>query len=114
MIAVLFVCSRNRLRSPTAEQVFSAWSGVACRSAGVDHDADVPLDAETVRWARLIFVMEKSHLAKLRQRFRAELDGQRVIVLGIPDDYDYMDPALVGRLEREVGPYLKRLGAHEP
>jgi UDP-N-acetylmuramyl pentapeptide synthase len=36
---ILFVCSRNRLRSPTAEQVFADWPGVETASAGLSPDA---------------------------------------------------------------------------
>jgi hypothetical protein len=45
---VLFVCSANRLRSPTAEQVFSTWPGIETDSAGISNDADVPLSTEQV------------------------------------------------------------------
>jgi predicted protein tyrosine phosphatase len=30
---ILFVCSQNRLRSPTAEQVFASWPGIEVASA---------------------------------------------------------------------------------
>jgi predicted protein tyrosine phosphatase len=62
---VLFICSQNRLRSPTAEQVFSGYPGVECASAGLNRDADHPLTPELVEWAELIFVMEKAHLTNL-------------------------------------------------
>lgn len=104
---VLFVCSQNRLRSPTAEQVFSQWPGVECASAGVHSSADVPLSAEYIDWADIIFVMERAHRTKMASRFRAALDGKRVICLNIPDDYEYMDPVLVSVLERKVGPFLR-------
>jgi predicted protein tyrosine phosphatase len=55
---VLFVCSQNRLRSPTAEQVFSKWPGIECASAGVQSSADVPLDIELIAWANIIFVVQ--------------------------------------------------------
>jgi predicted protein tyrosine phosphatase len=85
---LLFVCSQNRLRSPTAEQVFSLREDVETASAGLNHDAEVRLSAEWVEWANLIFVMEKTHLSKLRSRFKRQLRGdQRVICLDIPDDY---------------------------
>jgi len=61
---VLFVCSRNRLRSPTAEQVFADWPGIETASAGVDHDADNPLTPELLQWADVIFVMERVHLTQ--------------------------------------------------
>lgn len=103
---MLFVCSRNRLRSPTAEQVFATWPGVETASAGTDHDADVPLTPELVRWAELIFVMEPMHRDKLRQRFRAELTKQRIVCLNIADDYAYLQPELVALLQRKVSPHL--------
>lgn len=106
MKRILFVCSRNRLRSPTAEQVFADWPGVEVASAGTDQDADVPLSAELVVWAELIFVMEPMHRDKLRQRFRAQLSKQRIVCLNIPDDYAYMQPELVALLKRKVMPHL--------
>ena len=99
MKRLLFICSRNQLRSPTAEAVFSG-------RAGLDSDAVVLLSPEQVAWADLIFVMEKTHAAKLRRKFRSVLNGQRVIVLGIPDDYGYMDPALVALLGKKVPNHL--------
>jgi len=103
---VLFVCSQNRLRSPTAEQVFSRRPDIEVASAGTNHDADNPLTAELVEWADIIFVMEKTHRNKLQQRFRASLKKARVICLDIPDEYEFMDPILVRLLETKVSRYL--------
>ncbi|CAN5333980.1 hypothetical protein BH11PSE14_BH11PSE14_19620 [soil metagenome] len=58
MTRVLFVCSRNRLRSPTAEQVFADWPGIEVASAGTASDADVPVTPELLQWAELVLVME--------------------------------------------------------
>jgi len=104
---VLFICSANRLRSPTAEHVFANMPNVETDSAGLKSSADVALSSEQVKWADIIFVMEKRHRAKLSQKYRKHLNGQRVIVLGIPDDYDYMDPDLVKLLQVKVRPYLR-------
>jgi predicted protein tyrosine phosphatase len=103
---VLFVCSRNRLRSPTAEQVFASRGDIEVESAGLAPDADTPLNAELVEWADLIFVMEPMHRRKLQQRFRRHLKRARVICLDIPDDYAFMDPALVTLLEARVPRHL--------
>jgi len=103
---VLFVCGKNRLRSPTAEQVFSTWPGIETSSAGVNADADQPLTGEMVAEADLIFVMEKAHRAKLTRRFRSHLKSARVICLDIPDDYAFMDPELVRILEARVPKFL--------
>lgn len=103
---VLFICSQNRLRSPTAELIFATHPGVECASAGTNHDADSPLTPELVDWADLIFVMEKSHRDKLASRFKSSLSNKRVVCLDIPDNYDYMDPALVRLLRAKVLRFL--------
>jgi predicted protein tyrosine phosphatase len=103
---VLFVCSRNQLRSPTAEQVFSGWPGIEVASAGLDPAADEPITPELIEWADLIFVMEKVHRKKLSAKFRAHLNRQRVICLDIPDEYESMEPALVELLKQRVAPHL--------
>lgn len=103
---LLFVCSQNRLRSPTAEHVFATHPGVETLSAGLNVGADVPLSEELLRWADVVFVMEKRHREKLSREFRQALGGTRVICLDIPDIYEYMDPELVALLEKRVKPYL--------
>lgn len=107
MKTVLFICSQNRLRSPTAEQVFADWPGIETASAGTNNDAETPLDAELVAWADLIFVMERPHRNKLQKKFRKALRG-RVICLDIPDDYEFMDEQLVALLKAKVIPHLPR------
>jgi predicted protein tyrosine phosphatase len=102
----LFVCSQNRLRSPTAEQVFSVWPGIEVDSAGTNNDADNPLTNELVAWADVIVVMEKTHRNKLQRRFRSALSGQRVICLDIPDDYEFMDSALIHLLKIKMARFL--------
>jgi len=106
MHRVLFVCGRNRLRSPTAEQLFAQKPGLEVRSAGLDADADEVLGPELLAWAQTVFVMEAAHRRKLQQRFRRQLRAQRVICLEIPDRYAYMDPELVNLLEARVTPQL--------
>ena len=107
MKRVLFICTQNRLRSPTAEHVFATWPDIATDSAGLGNDADVPLSPEQIAWADVIFVMEKVHRNRLGKRFRRHLNGKRVICLDIPDEYEYMQPELVRLLEAKVGPYLR-------
>ena len=103
---VLFICSQNRLRSPTAEQIFSNRAGIAVTSAGLNNDADNPVTPELLRWADVIFVMEKAHRNRLSSKFKAYLGGKKVICLDIPDEYEFMDPALVRLLETRVSRFL--------
>lgn len=107
---VLFICGKNRLRSPTAEHVFASWEGVETASAGISRDADLPVTAELLDWADTVLVMEHSHRTKLTAQFGASLRGKRVATLGIPDDYAYMQPALVDLLLAKVPKHLPRRG----
>jgi predicted protein tyrosine phosphatase len=92
MKKVLFVCSQNRLRRPTAEQIFSGRRDLEVESAGTNHDADNPLTHELVLWADVIFAMGKAHRTKLQKKFKASLRKARVIRVDIPNDYAFMDP----------------------
>jgi predicted protein tyrosine phosphatase len=103
---LLFLCARNRLRSPTAAQVFASRPGVETASAGLAPDAEEPVTPDHLEWADIIFVMERAHRAKLQRRFRAHLQHARVICLDIPDDYAFMQPALAALLEKRVGPHI--------
>ena len=106
MKKLLFICSQNRLRSPTAEQTFNGIDGIEVASAGLNHDAIEPLTPALLEWADFIFVMEKAHLNRMRKRFGKHLTHQRVVCLDIPDVYDYMDPVLVRLLETRVRRHL--------
>jgi predicted protein tyrosine phosphatase len=59
-----------------------------------------------VRDADVIFVMEKAHRSRLSKRFKADLGRARVICLDIPDNYGFMDPALVKSLQARVTRHL--------
>jgi predicted protein tyrosine phosphatase len=41
---VLFVCTSNRLRNPTAETLFTGWPGLEVSSAGLDPAATRVVD----------------------------------------------------------------------
>lgn len=106
MKKVLFICGRNRLRSPTAEHVFARRGDIEVDSAGLAPDADQPLTDEQANWADVIFVMEKTHRSKLAKRFRGGLKA-KVVCLDIPDVYNFMDPELVKLLQERVTRHLK-------
>ncbi|MDY6924518.1 MAG: low molecular weight protein tyrosine phosphatase family protein [Pseudomonadota bacterium] len=113
MTNLLFLCARNRLRSPTAERVFASRPGVETASAGLAPDAEEPVTPDHLAWADLIFVMERAHRAKLQRRFGPHLNGKRVICLDTPDDYAFMQPELVALLDKRVGPHLPSLSRWE-
>jgi predicted protein tyrosine phosphatase len=86
--------------------VFATWPGIESSSAGLNHDAENPVTPELLAWADLIFVMERAHRNKLSAKFKPSLANKRVICLDIPDDYEFMDPVLVGLLKVKVPRHL--------
>ncbi len=106
MRRVLFICGRNKLRSPTAEQVFSSYPNIEVASAGLSDDSATPVSAELLQWAEVIFVMEKFHRSRLSRRYGKHLKAQRVICLDIPDKFAYMDERLVQLLKATVQRHL--------
>lgn len=106
---MLFLCSRNKWRSPTAERVWWKTPGLSVRSAGLSATAKRRLTSVDVTWADVIFVMEDQHKSRLTRDFRHVLDGTPVHVLDIPDDYKFMDSELVTLLIEGTEPILMGL-----
>lgn len=104
---VLFLCSQNRLRSPTAESIFAGIDGFEVRSAGLNNDAIVSTSPELVEWADYILVMEKSHRNKLKKKYKKHLNKQRVICLDIPDEYEFMDEGLIKLLKNRLEVFFR-------
>jgi len=105
-LKILFVCSLNRWRSPTAERVWARHPRVDARSAGTSSGARHPVSAADLAWADVVVAMEDKHRARLLADFRALLAHKPVHVLDIPDDYKFMDPDLVELLRAPVAALL--------
>jgi predicted protein tyrosine phosphatase len=103
---LLFVCSRNRFRSLTAERIFSGIPGLQVRSAGTQPDARIVVTEGHIGWADIIFLMEKSHLNRLRLKFPQALEGKHTVTLLIPDDYEFMQPDLIDELYAKVSQHI--------
>lgn len=106
-LKLLFICSRNKIRSLTAEKLFEGVPGYQVRSAGTQPEARIVVTPGHLGWADLIFVMEKSHLRRLRQRYPDALDGKQVVTLQISDDYVFMQPELLDELRGKLEPYVE-------
>ncbi|MCU7806639.1 MAG: phosphotyrosine protein phosphatase [Candidatus Thiodiazotropha sp. (ex Semelilucina semeliformis)] len=104
---LLFVCSENRLRSPTGEEVFSKYGGINAIGAGTNNDAETPISGDLIEWADIIFVMEKSHKNKITRKFKSLLKDKRLVCLDILDNYERMDPALVRLLKSKVSRHVR-------
>jgi predicted protein tyrosine phosphatase len=92
---VLFICSRNQWRSPTAEQVFRRHPSLAVRSAGTSRSAKKRVSAELLQWADVICVMEEKHKNRLMAEYGRITAFKPLHVLDVPDDYQFMDPELI-------------------
>lgn len=104
---LLFVCSENRLRSPTGEKVFSRYEGFSAIGCGTNSDSATPISGDLIEWADIVFVMEKSHRDKVAKKFKELLGRRKLVCLDIPDIYEYMDPALVRLLEDRVSRHVR-------
>jgi predicted protein tyrosine phosphatase len=103
----LFICSKNQWRSPTAEKVFRRQAGVEVRSAGTSPGARRRVTEGDLHWADQIFVMEHKHKAQLIARFGDWVSRLPIDVLGIPDEYRYMDPELIDLLKEGVEGFVE-------
>ncbi|MCB9748005.1 MAG: phosphotyrosine protein phosphatase [Candidatus Omnitrophica bacterium] len=103
---ILFICGENKLRSPTAEAIFSGYEDLEVKSAGLNNNSEIKLSAEDIEWAEVIFVMEGKYKKKVQNQFKKYLKGQRLISLDIPDKFKFMDEELVKILKDRVEPYL--------
>jgi len=105
-IKLLFICSRNKWRSLTAEKIFNGVNGYEVRSAGTEPNARIKVTSGHIGWADVVFVMEKKHLRRIRDRFGYILENKKIINLDIPDDYSYMDEELVELLKCRVSEHI--------
>jgi len=104
-IRVLFVCALNRWRSPTAEHLYISDPRLQVRSAGIRSAAKRRVSAKDLAWAEYIFVMDGEQKKWIQESFR-ELTLPPILVLDIPDEYEYMDPRLQHALRSALDPEL--------
>lgn len=96
-INVLFVCSRNRWQSKTAEPIFKDHIKYNVKSAGTSESAEQKISSNLIDWADEIYVMEKKYKRIIERKFGRI--SKRITILDILDDYQYMDLELVKELK---------------
>ncbi len=104
---LLFVCSRNQWRSPTAEALFEGSNIYTARSAGTSDRARVKITPGLINWADRIFVMEKRHAAIMQRNYPDLMADKSIVTLHIPDDYQYMEPELIDILQSRLAEHLE-------
>jgi len=93
-VKILFVCTANRMRSRTAEELYRGDPRFRVKSAGTSVFAQVIINEDLVEWADHIVVMERHHEDKIRKKFSRGRDEMKIHSLGIPDIYFFMDKTL--------------------
>ena len=106
---LLFICSQNKWRSLTAERLFDDHLHYEARSAGTEPGARVRVAAGHLGWADIIFVMERRHADRLREKFAEAVGGKNIVVLRIPDKYPYGDARLIALLHQRLATHLPLL-----
>lgn len=107
-LRVLFICSGNTDRSPTARDVFAADARLDVLAAGLDEDAPRRLSEDDLWWAELVFVMEPRHRDQIRNKYAFWWEERSPIltVLRIPDKFNRGDPELVRMLGDLAAPII--------
>jgi predicted protein tyrosine phosphatase len=110
MKPILFVCSPNLQRSPTAELVYKEIlkekniQDVEVKSAGLLKSAVNVLTNELIKWADKIYVMEEYMKEEIVKKVPEAND--KIRVLNIEDVYFINDPVLRdilrSKLEKEI------------
>ena len=103
---LLFVCSRNIWRSPTAETIYKNRQDHKVKSAGTEPSAKIRVSSKDILWADIIFTMEKKHKQRLLDNFPDETKNKQLVILDIEDDYKYMDEELVEMIKLSVDLFL--------
>jgi len=87
MTKILFICGKNRRRSPSAEEIFAGMDGIEVSSAGTSVEAECTVSADLLEWADTIFVMEQAQRRHLTAHFAHSLKDKKIVCLNIPDRY---------------------------
>jgi len=108
MKKVLFVCTANLQRSPTAEKLFQGWKGTwEAKSAGIMPEPDrKPLSQKLIDWADIVIVMEPMHSQYIEAQFQRSVG--KIHVLNIADVYFRNDPKLKRELLKKVPSILEK------
>ncbi len=104
MSNLLFICSKNQWRSPTAQLLFKNHPIHQACSSGTSDKARIKVNQKLIDWADVIFVMERKHLDIIRQSF--DVTKHEILLLNIEDEYTFGDPELFDLLKISLINYL--------
>jgi protein-tyrosine phosphatase len=94
------------MRSYTAEVIYNSKGLYSTKSAGTERTARIKITKELLLWADIIFTMEEKQAEYIRNEFIKTVRNKKIIVLGIPNNHYFMEPALNQLINNKVDPYL--------
>jgi len=105
---ILFICTANQMRSRTAEEMSRKDPRFEVKSAGTAPFATQEVNQVLLEWADLVVVMEEHHREHIRTRFPEA--AVKMICLGIPDVFFFMDPALIRKIRKSFEKSIRKEG----
>lgn len=103
----LFVCGRNKWRSPTAVSIYKNDQRLNVRSAGMSDKSSHQISEKDIIWADLIIVMENNYKSWILEKYR-DLQLPTIKNLDIPDNYKYNDPELIELIKKGVEYHIQQ------
>ncbi len=109
MANILFICSANKQRSPTAADYFTEkFPSLEFESAGTNRktchkEGTTPVTEELMEWADLVMVMEERHRQLIVKNGGSHFGG-KISVLAIPDRFKYYQKELIALLVTKAEP----------
>jgi predicted protein tyrosine phosphatase len=105
---ILFVCSLNQWRSPTAEMLYRDDPRLEVRSAGIRANAARRISARDLAWADVVMVMEREQKKWIQENFR-DVPLPPILNLDITANLEYMDTGLQRLLRAAIDPEIEVL-----
>lgn len=94
-IRILFICTLTQMRSASAHHIYKNDVRFEVKSAGTHPKAETTISIDLLKWADHIMVMENRHRSFIQKNHPEISKVKKIIVLDIPDDYDFMQTELI-------------------
>ena len=106
MTNILFVCSANVDRSPTAEHIYKNHPQLEVKSAGIHWNATQKVDEALLQWADVVLCMEEFQKRLIMIDFNTVIEGKIIDYLDVYDDYVRMSPELIEKIKEQMDAWV--------
>jgi predicted protein tyrosine phosphatase len=105
---ILFVCTANIDRSPTAEHLYKYHPELEVKSAGTAlyGFAELPVSLELIMWADVILCMTERQKHFIEHEFSDIISDKIIDELDVQDNYRYMNIQLQNILKTRIDAWL--------